>query len=154
MFGIVTQNILLAGDMRWNSGNFEGQESESNHSEREKPTVLVVDDQELIVDTITEILELYGFRAFAAYGGRPALELAAKIQPDYLLTDVLMPGMNGMELAIAIKEVLPGTRIILFSGQTGVSSILLDGRQRGHEFEMIAKPIHPEKLIEVLKNMK
>jgi CheY-like chemotaxis protein len=62
-----------------------------------------------------------------------------------------MPKMNGVELAIAIRKMYPLTRITLFSGQAGISDILLDGQRKGYKFELIAKPMHPLKLIEHLK---
>jgi CheY-like chemotaxis protein len=79
--------------------------------------------------------------------------MAELAQPDYLLTDVIMPVMNGVELAVAIRKKYPATRIVLFSGQAGISDILMQGRQQGYEFELIAKPIHPDKLIDQLKRM-
>jgi CheY-like chemotaxis protein len=115
------------------------------------PKVLVVDDNKLIADTITEILEGAGFRADTAYDGWMALEMARRLKPDYLLSDVLMPRMNGVELAIAVRKLYPAARILLFSGQAGISEILLEGRRQGFEFELIAKPVHPLKLIERLK---
>jgi hypothetical protein len=60
--------------------------------------------------------------------------------------------MNGVELAIAIRKMFPAARILLFSGQTGISDILTEGYKRGFEFELIAKPIHPLKLIERLRD--
>ena len=112
-----------------------------------RPRVLVVDDEKLIADTCSEILEGAGFEAKTAYNGWAALELAAEFRPDHLLTDVLMPRMNGVELAIAASKMMPSVRILLFSGQAGISEILHQGRVRGYEFELIAKPIHPVKLI-------
>lgn len=79
------------------------------------------------------------------------MELIAKIQSDYLLTDVLMPDMNGIELAIAVSKLLPSTKILLFSGQVGISDILMEGQEQGYEFDLVAKPIHPAKFIEILK---
>ena len=117
-----------------------------------KPTILVVDDQKLLADTTAEILEQAGFRSSCAYAGNSALEIARKLKPDYLLTDVLMPGMNGVELAIAVSQELPRTRIVLFSGQAGITDILRNAKESGHVFELLAKPIHPEKLVERLKN--
>jgi DNA-binding NtrC family response regulator len=64
----------------------------------------------------------------------------------------LMPKMNGVELAIATRKMSPTTRILLFSGQAGISEILLQGRERGYEFELVAKPIHPMRLVERIKN--
>ncbi|MGB6130878.1 MAG: response regulator [Acidobacteriaceae bacterium] len=113
--------------------------------------VLVVDDQRLIADTVAEILTNAGFEAVAAYDGWQALEIASRFRPDCLLSDVLMPRMNGVELAITLRQKDPRLTILLFSGQAGISEILLEGQRRGYEFELIAKPIHPLKLIERLK---
>jgi CheY-like chemotaxis protein len=125
--------------------------SDAVETQRDRPTVLLVDDEPLIVDTLTEILEGAGFFVLPAYEGWTALEKVARHRPDYLLSDVLMPKMNGVELAIAIRKMYPSTRIMLFSGQAGISDILLDGQKQGFEFELIAKPLHPLKLIEHLK---
>lgn len=120
-------------------------------SQRRKIKVMVVDDQQLIADTLAEILGNAGFDAVAAYDGKEALELASRFHPDQLLCDVLMPRMNGVELAIAMRRNYPKATILLFSGQAGISEILQDGQRQGYEFELIAKPIHPLKLIERLK---
>ena len=113
--------------------------------------VLVVDDQKLIADTLAEILANAGYETMAAYDGWEALEMAGRFHPDWLLSDVLMPRMNGVELAITLRQKDPRLTILLFSGQAGISDILLEGQRRGYEFELLAKPIHPLKLIERLK---
>ncbi|HET6218002.1 MAG TPA: response regulator [Acidobacteriaceae bacterium] len=125
----------------------------SKRSAANKPSILVVDDQDIIADSLLDILNGAGFRAVVAYDGASALRLAELAQPDYLLTDVVMPGMNGVELAIAIRNKYPATKIVLFSGQVGISDILLQGKHQGYEFELIAKPIHPDKLIDRLKGI-
>jgi CheY-like chemotaxis protein len=124
---------------------------EMEHGVKTSTRVLVVDDKRLIVDTITEILEGAGFEVIPAYDPWEALEAAACLEPDHLLTDVLMPGMNGVDLAIAVRKMYPSVKILLFSGQAGISEILLDGQRRGYEFEFIAKPVPPLKLVERLK---
>ena len=119
----------------------------------ECPSILIVDDEELLADTMTEILNISGFCAFTAYEGIEALKLAQEIQPDYLLTDVVMPGMNGVELAIAVRKLRPETNILLFSGQAGTIDLLEDARQAGHSFDVLEKPMHPVRLIEHLRRM-
>jgi CheY-like chemotaxis protein len=113
--------------------------------------VLVVDDEKLIADTLTEILKRSGFNAMGAYSGEQALQIAHRFSPDYLLADVLMPFMNGVELAIAIRKISDATRILLFSGHANSADLLNDARLRGHQFDVVAKPIHPEKLIQLLR---
>lgn len=118
---------------------------------KEQSKILIVDDQRLIADTLAEILGNAGFNAIAAYDGWDALDKASRFLPNWVLTDVLMPRMNGVELAIAMRKNFPSSSILLFSGQAGISEILEDGHRQGYQFELIAKPIHPMRLIERLK---
>jgi CheY-like chemotaxis protein len=83
----------------------------------DKPTILAVDDHKIIADTTAEILNRFGFRAVRTYDAQTALQIAAKLKPDFLLTDVSMPIMNGVELAIAITKLFPTTKTLRFSGQ-------------------------------------
>lgn len=127
------------------------QKTESETSRTEISTVLVVDDERLIADTMTEILKRSGFNAVCAYDGLSALELALQVNPDFVVTDVVMPRMNGVQLAIAVRKALPDTEILLLSGQAGITEIVEGGRKEGYLFELIAKPIHPEKLLQRLR---
>jgi len=128
-------------------------ESGSADSETRKRRILVVDDERSVADTLTEILFASGFEAVAAYDGWSALDAAERFQPDFLLSDVLMPRMNGVELALAVHSLHPAVKILLFSGQVGISEILEAGQKRGLAFELIAKPIHPIKLLEQLRKL-
>jgi CheY-like chemotaxis protein len=144
-------SIGLAGDSISNLMGRPCETSDTPETQLGRPTLLVVDDEKLIVDTIVEIFEGAGFEVVGAYDGWAALEKITRWSPDYVLSDVLMPQMNGVELAITIQKMHPATRIVLFSGQAGISEILLEGQRQGFEFELIAKPIHPLKLIEHIK---
>src|SRR5580700_9217444 len=90
----------------------------------ERPTILVVDDHRTIADSLADILNDSGFRAIVAYNGKEAARIAEERQPDYLLTDVVMPFMNGVELAIEVARLSPKTKTVLLSGQAGISDIL------------------------------
>ncbi len=116
------------------------------------PFVLVVDDESLIADTIVQILVRSGFRAQAVYNGRDAIEAARRLQPAILLSDVLMPSLDGVEAAIAIREFCPETRVVLISGQAATVEILSRARTRGHHFELLPKPIHPVDLLKHLRS--
>ena len=115
------------------------------------PRILVVDDEKVIADTIVQILNRDGFIAEAAYGGEEAIERARHHCPDLVLSDILMPQVDGVEAAIAIRTNCPDTRIILFSGQSATVEILARARDRGHTFELLPKPIHPTQLIKHLR---
>jgi CheY-like chemotaxis protein len=112
-----------------------------------RPKVLVVDDERIIADTLTAILRKNGFAAVAAYQGLDALEIALSIRPDLLLTDVSMPGMNGIELAIAVRQAVPSCRVLLFSGHSSTADMLARARESGHDFAVLAKPLHPTELL-------
>jgi CheY-like chemotaxis protein len=113
--------------------------------------ILVVDDEALIADTIVQILVRHGYEAHAVYGGQDAIDTARTLHPDLVLSDVLMPHIDGVEAAIAIREMLPQTRILLFSGQSATVEILARARARGHDFELLPKPIHPTQLLKHLR---
>ena len=113
--------------------------------------ILVVDDEPLIADTIVQILNRSGFIAEAVYGGREAIDAARRTTPELILSDVLMPHIDGVEAAIAIQKFLPETRIVLFSGQAATVEILARARKRGYHFELLAKPLHPTQLIKHLR---
>jgi DNA-binding response OmpR family regulator len=132
---------------------FEGPTAESKDLAAVLPKILVVDDERLLADTTAAILCQAGFRAKTAYDGFAALDLMATFQPQYLLTDIMMPMMNGVELAIAVLKSFPGTKILLFSGQAGISEILDESRVRGFEFPLLAKPVHPSTLIKGLREL-
>jgi len=68
------------------------------------PRILVVDDEKVIADTIVQILNKNGFIAEAAYSGEEAIEKATRRCPELVLSDVLMPQIDGVEAAIAIRE--------------------------------------------------
>ena len=128
--------------------------SEAHQSSLQERRILVVDDERLLSETTAAILTRAGFKTMVAYDGFSALEKAAKFRPEFLLTDIMMPAMNGVQLAIALTKMSPGIKILLVSGQAGISDILEESRQQGFEFPLLAKPIHPLRLIESLNALK
>lgn len=64
-----------------------------------------------------------------------------------------MPGMSGIEAAIEIRRRLPACSILLYSGQAATAQMMDDAKSRGHEFELLAKPVHPVQLLERVKSL-
>ena len=116
-----------------------------------KPKVLIVDDEQVIADTLAMILDQSGFETRSVYSGEKAVEMAGTFQPDMLISDVIMTGMTGIEAAIATQTRLPNCKILLFSGQAATADLLEKARQDGHEFEILAKPVHPTDLLAKLR---
>lgn len=112
-----------------------------------RPVVLVVDDESAIADTLTEILSRSGYAATAAYDANDALETALLTPPELLITDVILPGMSGIELAITVRRIFPDCKILLFSGQAQTNDLMANARSQGHQFTLLNKPIHPRDLL-------
>ena len=115
--------------------------------------ILVADDERTIADTLQIILEKEGFEAVAVYGGRAAIAKAREWKPHLLLTDVVMPGVNGIEAAIQITRFLPECKVLLLSAQAMVRDLMKDAHQDGLGFSIIMKPVHPAELIRFLQSM-
>ncbi len=116
-----------------------------------KSRVLVVDDERVIADSLAMILNQSGFEARSVYSGEKALEAAAEFKPDMLITDVIMADLNGIDAAIQMRAILPEIKILLFSGQAATADLLEKARTRGYEFEILAKPVHPQDLLSRLR---
>jgi CheY-like chemotaxis protein len=125
--------------------------SSSAEDRHEGMKVLVVDDEAIIAETLVEILIGEGYVAVAATTGAAAIALAQTFRPDIVISDVVMPDPNGVEVAIQIRDLLPECRILLLSGQTATLDLLRDARERGHDFEIVAKPIKPQLLLSLLR---
>jgi DNA-binding response OmpR family regulator len=116
--------------------------------------VLVVDDERLIADTLAVILWQHGYYAEAAYSGEAGLRQAQALNPDLVISDVLMPDMSGTEMAIQIRQFLPACRILLFSGQAATADLLEEAAAKGYTFEIMTKPVHPQNLLARLENLR
>lgn len=119
----------------------------SGSTEGYRPVVLVVDDESTIADTLTEILKLRGYAAMPAYDGESALETALLMPPELLISDVFLPGMSGIELAISMRRIFPDCKVLLFSGQSSTNDLLVSASKQGHHFSLLTKPIHPTDLL-------
>lgn len=121
---------------------------------RTETRILIADDEQTIADTLGMILSQHGFEVAIAYNGKTAIERVRQFDPQVFLCDVMMPDMNGVEVAIRTRAILPECRIVLFSGQAGVHDLLQEARVPGHEFELLLKPIHPSELVEHLRSLR
>ena len=121
--------------------------------EKAKTRVLVVDNERMIADTLVLILTQNGYDATAAYSGEEAVQSAAAKQPHIVLSDIIMGKMNGLEAAKVIAESVPSCKVLLFSGQPATADLLLQARKDGHCFEVMAKPVHPDVILEQINSL-
>jgi DNA-binding NtrC family response regulator len=115
---------------------------------REGARVFVVDDEPTIRETLAAILYNEGYAAIPFDDGAMALSSAAEESPDLLITEVIMPDMNGVDLAIHFENLYPKCKILLVSGAPAAWDLLVSARLRGHDFELLPKPLQPVKLLE------
>jgi DNA-binding NtrC family response regulator len=122
--------------------------------DQHRPVVLVVDDEEIIADTRTTIFNNWGYAAMTAYSAEAAIELAEVIPPDLLVSDIMLTGMNGVELALAIQAIAPDCKIILFSGLPSSADLFAAIPDAEQRFTLLQKPLHPDRLLAELGKMK
>lgn len=116
--------------------------------------VFVVDDEASIADTLGLVLRNVGFTVHTFYDGLAAFEHAQQEKPDIVLSDVVMPKMDGFALAIKLREQLPHCRILLISGNAYTPEFLSEWRNNGGpKLEILAKPVHPQIIIRKLTAM-
>jgi DNA-binding response OmpR family regulator len=114
-------------------------------------TVLIVDDEQAIADTLAAIFRIHGYAAHVAYSAEQAIDQIACCAPDLAILDVNLPGMNGIDLAIVLKSNHPHCHLLLVSGHDSTSGLLEEAARRGHMFDIVAKPLHPNVILERVK---
>jgi DNA-binding NtrC family response regulator len=105
--------------------------------------VLIIDDERSIADTLAIILSQAGYEASATYSGESAIFIAQTTTPSLIISDIQMPGMDGITAALKIRALLPKCRVILFSGYPEAHF----DRAQANGLEILSKPLSPEVLL-------
>jgi DNA-binding NtrC family response regulator len=111
------------------------------------PAVFVVDDEAAIASSLAAILKMHGYPAMSFTSPQEALAAARSKAPALLISDVMMPGLSGVDLAIQIRTECPYCKVLLFSGQATTQDLLEDARRRGYDFRLLQKPVHPDQML-------
>jgi CheY-like chemotaxis protein len=128
----------------------------SGHSteKQARVKVLIVDDDLNVAGASAQVLHLFGYECYAVYNHNDAIAAAESFQPDIVLSDVWMPGMNGIELCEQIKQMLPDCRVLLLSGEVSTAHTLMhESRKHGFNFELLAKPVRPHELVSKIAHL-
>lgn len=115
--------------------------------------ILVVDDEVAVADSLQLILSRRGFEVRAVYSAENAVEILAEWQPDLAMIDVMLPKMNGIELAGVIEGNYPACRLLLISGHPATAELLSDAKSHGHSFDILAKPLHPTFILDTVSDL-
>jgi DNA-binding NtrC family response regulator len=121
--------------------------------QRKLPRVFVVDDEDVIASSLAIILRQSGFEAKSFTDPREAMSAAHSEAPDLLISDVVMPVISGIDLAIQMQERCPNCKVLLFSGQAASAGMLENARADGHNFELLLKPVHPKDLLREIRKV-
>jgi CheY-like chemotaxis protein len=118
-----------------------------------KTRILVVDDEQTIANTLSWVLNKEGYETRAAYNGEGAVSIAQVFAPDVLICDFFMDGMTGLDAAIQIRDKYPLCKVLLVSGHISMAELSQQAAEKSYEFEYLAKPVHPQTLLEELRKL-
>lgn len=114
-----------------------------------KPSVLVVDDETGILDSLNILLRNEGFTPHLAHGGKAGLERIGETRPDIVLTDVRMPNVTGVEILAAARQADPDVPVILMTAQATLQSAMQAVNEGA--FYYIQKPFRNDELVAILR---
>lgn len=113
-------------------------------------TVLVVDDERSILQSLEGILSDEGFDVLCARSGAEALEKIKEAMPDIVLLDIWMPGMDGIDTLVKIREISPRIQVVMMSGHGTIETAVKATKLGAYDF--IEKPLSLEKLLLTINN--
>jgi CheY-like chemotaxis protein len=111
------------------------------------PRIFVVDDEQVIASTLAAILKMHGYSATFFTSPVEALAAAQLDTPDLLVSDVAMPALSGIDLAIQMTAKHPACKILLLSAHAATQDLLENTRNQGYDFRLLLKPVHPTELL-------
>lgn len=117
------------------------------------PRVFVVDDEISIAKMLSVILQIHLFDATPFADPVAALEVARVSPPEYLISDIAMEGMTGIELALIIRREIPGCKILLFSALAEGPELVRRAEEEGTTLSFLQKPVHPTELVFALRKL-
>ena len=117
-----------------------------------KKTVIFVDDEQIVLDVGSLMLQKLGYNVLAVSNGNRAIEILKKNKVAFVLLDMLMPGMNGFQIYHRLKKIQPNVKIILTSGYAVYQSA---ERSESIGFDgFIQKPFNLKQLSQKIENIR
>jgi len=114
-----------------------------------KSNILVVDDEPVARQSLSDILLLEGYHVIAVANGESAVDHVRKYAVDLIVLDLKMPGMNGMDVVQVVNQLSPDTEIILLTAFGSMETAVEALRQRVHDY--LFKPASPNQILESVR---
>lgn len=118
-------------------------------AQESRPTVLIIDDESGIVDTLRILLKNEGFAAHVAFGGKQGIDQINAIRPDIIISDIRMPAVNGLDVLAAAKAQDPDVPVILMTAQASLQSAI--SAVNDGAFHYVQKPFQNDALVAIVK---
>jgi DNA-binding NtrC family response regulator len=115
--------------------------------------ILIVDDEAAVANSLKLIFSNRGYEVRAVYSAEQAIEVLAEWQPHVAIVDVMLPQMNGIQLAGILRGNYPECRILLISGHPGTAELLNEAQEKGGSFDILAKPLHPTFILDMVSGL-
>jgi DNA-binding NtrC family response regulator len=131
----------------------------STETERRKPMsnsdkrVFILDDEVVVASTLAMILRSQGIDTTSFSEPLKALEAARSRAPNLLISDISMPTISGIDLAIQVQKEFPGCKVLLFSGRADSREMLRAAGASGQAYHILAKPVYPSELLKRIRSM-
>ena len=113
------------------------------------PKVLIVDDESSILDTLRILLKREGYEVHTAVGGQQALDTLETMRPDFVITDIRMPGVGGIEILNAVREIDVTIPVILMTAQASLQSAIQAVNQGAYHY--IQKPFANDEMLVICR---
>jgi DNA-binding NtrC family response regulator len=112
--------------------------------------VLLVDDEEEFVQTLSERLEMRDLKSKTALNGEQALQIVTDQEPDVMVLDLKMPGIDGMEVLRRVRKAYPKVQVIILTGH-GTDRDAEEAKKLG-AYSYLQKPVEIDHLVKVMKD--
>ena len=117
--------------------------------------VLIIDDEQLLREMLQQMLDLEGYETFTAADGNEAIKVFNECNPDVVVTDIIMPEKEGLEIIQILRSKKPTIKILAISGGSyniNVSDILKMAKALGAD-QALSKPIRKKEFVQIIKNL-
>src|SRR5438045_9108678 len=114
-----------------------------------KARILIVDDEESTRELFAELLQRWGYEVDQTADGHGALKIAAETHPDVIISDLVMPKLDGLALVRALREEQPDTPVVIITGK-GTIDAAVEAVREG-DFDFVEQPLDPGRLKAILK---